>query len=1416
MPEQPFTGLPLRSLLVRLRQEGFALTPDRLVRIELALANKGMVPSADSLKDLRYFLAPLIASDGPSQEKFYVLFDEWARAFEPKETPVTEQPKQHENPVDHAQKIWKRFAWVTVGVALAALLVWLVVPPSKPIKPDASFSIEMACVQVGDSVHLTLLSPDTALPRLWLFGDGTQDSLSLNPVHRYADTGKFVVRLILGTEEMADTAEQDVYVRAGGDPANANFEINNLGENRYRFEPEQLDSLRFEYRWDFGGNAGLELASIAQPEVILPEGKDHYITLTVHLRAAGSLPLCDATTTQKLDLKKELVPLPTMQPARLESTPTYRWTWLAWLLPLLLGVLGILTWLSVLAFRRRPTGSEGLRRAFEDGGGPPVRLPFPESPDTNEPEEAFRTLTEGLRQRLETEVALLDLPATLRATIRQGGLPDFRYRKPDKAAEYLALVQTRGEDDQQARLFTRFLHRMQAEQVSLDIFYFRDDIRSCFRGPASDTVPLHRLQEVYSNHRLLVYGEAKALLNPYTNELMPGLEKTLGAWEQKAWFTPLPPADWGSAERTAGREFVLLPADLDGQNQLLEVWEERRDLDFRSLQRQFMKQGRFEALSDYDFRNAKDLQGWLGIERFQWLAAAALYPRPEWEVILAMGHAISPGAVSFDDLLRLTRIPWLQTGDLSETLRAELVALLTPQNERIARATLLALLEQTSPPPESFAAQEKAIQLAVQEALLYPEDEGRQSSLRLLWEQGLLDPLHRGIVRQEADARQARNRRQLFTGTGIVLLVALLCSLGVRWVTPPEEPVWQQAAMVEALPADSAAWYVNAAADSLAHEDTTNVSRLLDRALALQPNLPEARYNRIAYHYLRGRLAYQQRNFARAEALFDSAATAATDGLGLNLPGYEPLPGGRDASNPDATYLLLQHSLHGLGLSRYYAGNRASAVAIRDQMDSTYFTRYHPNLLTLLGGDALRRQVAQALAQADSLWDTLRPGLENADAIEIDAALIVLRQAYEGVQALDPANARAAARLAALEELRRKLLPVYDLRGTVVDDSTGLPLRGVQVGWWEGTARTDAKGVFSATVQEEARGDGQIALALQLSGYENLYVTVALPPAAQRLRMKRVPKGPDLNQLRQALDLALKQSRCAKADSLLDLLDAANVPDIYSYRQQREEVCGGQKPADLRLPDMVLVRGGKFTMGSKDGEDDEKPPHDVTVSDFYLGKYEVTNAQYAAFLNAYGSDQVKTGEFEGQSMIYTHQWGIQKNDDRWAPTSGYENQPVVPVTWYGASEYCNWLSVQTGQKWRLPTEAEWEYAAGGGVNNRTRFAGTDVEKDLGAFAWYNNNSGNQTHAVGGKRPNTLGLYDMSGNVWEWCLDWYGGDYSQNSDLQNPKGPKIGTNRVLHGGSWYDDESSCRVSDRLMNYPGSRFDNNGFRIARELP
>ncbi len=216
----------------------------------------------------------------------------------------------------------------------------------------------------------------------------------------------------------------------------------------------------------------------------------------------------------------------------------------------------------------------------------------------------------------------------------------------------------------------------------------------------------------------------------------------------------------------------------------------------------------------------------------------------------------------------------------------------------------------------------------------------------------------------------------------------------------------------------------------------------------------------------------------------------------------------------------------------------------------------------------------------------------------------------------------------------------------------------------------------------------------------------------------------------------------------------------------------------------------------------------MRVSDFYLAKTEVTNAQYLAFANATQSHFPEWMEEGSPYNIYTGSDDYYKalGDALTEPT-----HPVVGVSWEDAVAYCEWLSQETGYTYRLPTEAEWEFAARGGNPEKGQgyvYAGSNEVDEVG---WYSQNSDKRTHPVGQKATNGLLLYDMSGNVWEWCQDWYAAYPS--SPQTNPQGPENGVYRVLRGGSWSSVATYLRVSRRFSSDPSSRNYDVGFRPAR---
>jgi len=216
----------------------------------------------------------------------------------------------------------------------------------------------------------------------------------------------------------------------------------------------------------------------------------------------------------------------------------------------------------------------------------------------------------------------------------------------------------------------------------------------------------------------------------------------------------------------------------------------------------------------------------------------------------------------------------------------------------------------------------------------------------------------------------------------------------------------------------------------------------------------------------------------------------------------------------------------------------------------------------------------------------------------------------------------------------------------------------------------------------------------------------------------------------------------------------------------------------------VWISPGEFMMGSNDGSSDEKPVHRVVIrKGFWLGKYGVTQGEWESVMGSNPS------HFKGNSRL-----------------------PVEGVCWNDVQDFIRKVNSRTGKRFRLPSEAEWEYGCRAGTTTRYSFG--DDERLLGKYGWFDGNSGKQTHPVGEKQPNGWGLYDMHGNVWEWCSDWYDGGYYGKSPESDPQGPSSGGNRVVRGGSWSHIPHGVRSANRYSYTADFRFDFIGYRLVQD--
>ena len=332
----------------------------------------------------------------------------------------------------------------------------------------------------------------------------------------------------------------------------------------------------------------------------------------------------------------------------------------------------------------------------------------------------------------------------------------------------------------------------------------------------------------------------------------------------------------------------------------------------------------------------------------------------------------------------------------------------------------------------------------------------------------------------------------------------------------------------------------------------------------------------------------------------------------------------------------------------------------------------------------------------------------------------------------------------------------------------------------------------------------------------------------QSITMHRVEQPDDSNYETSYTYRALVPAQTVPAGTTLFLFDHEGRQLIGSDAITSNLLLSGSRAERYEIPlpmkitlhtELIHAANQTFSMGQTGVAD---LVHEVTLTkDFRMGRYEVTNAQYAAFLNAVGvtgilSELSYTGTYNGNKLIesseydfwgHNYDFGLHWETNKWVPVTGLENHPVIYVSWYGAEAYAKWVGGS------LPTEAQWEYACRAGTTTAYSFG--DNEVDLGAYAWYNGNSSDRSHPVGQKEPNNWGLYDMHGGIREWCWDVYRGDYGSDP-VTDPTSiipaPGEYNERIHRGGSWIHSAYQCLSADRTPNQPHSVYPFVGFRVS----
>lgn len=1514
---------------------------------------------------LKYLLCPLIAHNEAEQDRFYKIFDQYWKEIsqEPVWEPVVEL-KWHE-------KI-QRWVWAVLVAILLGGLCWLLYliffSEPDPVPLDVSF-VYPSEVTIGESLPIRNTSTfDTLTTRYdWTVRNANDEIVEQLDSSLHWDL--LVQENLIGNDltihlHAQPEGEDSTYTFSNSfpqlicsnQPEPVRIEAPETAKIRQPVSFEAISESwpeSFKLTWQLQGETTVN----TNKELSINHTFDTPGRYVVQLKLENNnaVGLCEQNVNHTIIIGGEKAYLADL-PVKKDTIKPYA-GFRKWLVGLLLALLGVSLMYYWYKWIKRKAQEPALKvhgaeqySASKNRDKAPYYIPFQNKNAEVLPDEERNQLAQVLRLRNIGQHQQIDVPATIAATIDKGGFPHIRYAFKTQPTDYLFLIEEQANFSHQTALFQYLVHYLGEQEVVASTFFYDKDFRRFWNTEKMKGIDLDTLQRQFPAHRLIIFGDGFGLINPHSKgdpELKPSVLMTLGKWPTRLLFTPIPPRSWTWREYLIFKHLLVYPADADGLGQAavqLSHGAEKADVEpqFKIWQAAFEKQRKEPEINYRSWRTWADHEDYFkkhpGL--LTWLKALAVWPNPTWETTIAIGKALEPFGVnvSYDNLLLLARIPWLQEGRMNPRLRFEMLELLEPEIAKNARQAIVYELEEAQKELKegSHASLELETGLAIQQFALLPEDDKSKIAIGNLLDQNIfnkkqikeLDIIVSLIEKQKQAKAESESvpegsiadflkknpvipeppKKPFFTldlykAVALSFLWVLLSTLFWYFEAKPEFYHWafdrEPTPFLDDRPLESKFYIIQEKIliDSVVHYNNLGV----DAYNALTPAFGGPVGTNPAFSY--DDVAYQQaiHNFEQALRL-KSDYELASNNLGythynLGTIAYNYFIG-QDIYDQQSLEPLLniyrqalvqpqttENAYHAMGLINYYIGNIAQAQLYLDTLkQSTFFDTLgmYPNLQTLLNdpvektkiisvnvtpianSNVLQAQVFYQLATSQKAPVTARlnlktragaipPGFttlnrsaatENTDVrfyINYAPEISVQTDSME-VWLTDGGQPLASQTIPYTHTwLPQTVAPEpvsVTIRGKVVDN-TNKPLTNAQVtikatsggneplqSPFQKLVPTDAKGDFMAEHPNAAPGT-LYELTVGWEGCPALEKTYTIEALQQPVTITldcnvsgkdkdgdgitdakdNCPDTPNPNQLDSDGDgLGDACDRCPQSTpgAVVDIEGCA-VPDV--------NIANIIAQIDRN---MVRVQGGKFTMGctEEQGDDcygDEKPDHEVEVSDFYIGKYEVTVGEYMAFVN-----ETKTHypEWMEEGSPYNIKTGTDDHYKTIGDALTAEKNPIVGVSWNDAVAYANWLSKKTGKKYRLPTEAEWEYAARGGNKSKLfKYAGGN---DPGSVGWYIENSGSKTHPVGQKKSNELGLYDMSGNVYEWCNDWYSDGYydecKKKGLVKNPQGPNSGSSRVYRGGSWDYYAGYCRVSNRSLSAPDYRDYGFGFRLA----
>ncbi len=980
--------------------------------------------------------------------------------------------------------------------------------------------------------------------------------------------------------------------------------------------------------------------------------------------------------------------------------------------------------------------------------------------------ENFYSALNQLRQRTEDQFYRLNVQETVKATIASGGQIAFQYTQQTKQPEYLMLIDRRSAANHRAAMFNMLCEAFRSNDVLIERFYFDGDIRLVFNELQPNGIRLKDLKYQFQDARLLILSDGYSLLDSRTGKLSKWVS-VLSSWKDKAIMTPNVAANWGRKERQLAEEFVILPSTVEGFQRVIEEFEAVAPADFSkwqkiqdvSLEKIAFKGDLITTLNYYYLKNDN-------VNLIKWIAACAVYPTIHWDLTLSIGQLLSKQTndtelVSLDNLLEINRLSWFIDGKIPKQVRLELVEYLEKNDSvflKIVREHLHELLQNNPPPKDSAAFEDHQMNIVLNEMMM-TDDKARQKEL----ETALKKLLEAG-VEPDVTVLKYLDRPQS-------ALDFYVPNSWKAYVFNDGKPFLGRKHWTWAIPT----WLFLATFICLYHPTLPECNgEAVDydqRELCLK------RFeDRVLFHEFATLNFIKNQQYEQADSLvrivnnwFENDVELVTDFTDEPIYHYKKVE----------KFSMKSISYFQNVATAYYNEGVPFYNEYKQHIQQRTLSEYNPTV-----NDKIK-----ILKDSSCHFFNMALSLDSTVQIYKDlGAECMTGEVFEGY-----------------------FLPF--LKGKVLDKTTQKPLDKVEITTALGvTAMSDKSGNY--VLQLGKRPIFDLNINVSKKGYESLSQTIALeeyltdlPTIYLEITKKIKPTQPTKTK-------PTKPTR-EEDNSNVDKTQHGGVVDNSNSNYPLPQDQQAPVPTShtmLHIPAMVSVKGGMFQISINK---EKNSWYKVSLSNYHIGKYEVTNKEYLDFVREKGVQASK-------SKI-TKVWldktvsKIVENENTWSIAANYENHPVTGVTWDGAVEYCLWLSEKTGKVYRLPTEAEWQYAAEGGGTAAFDYSGSNQLKDV---AWYKDNA-NNTYTVGRKQPNALGIYDMSGNVWEWCNDWYEKDFwnqlivaQKEVTVSNPKGPVKGIFKVVRGGSFQEKESKCRVDYRNFYYTNLRAKDRGFRVVME--